>query len=269
MRCFSLRSRAIWRASVTVLLLAPSTADAQGTTTPPVVKVSAVQSPDGTLRRDPVQIVVTVESNQPLSGATLRLSAPAGLALREVGEATTKNGAPSSVLVTSLGTFAGSTSRSIMVDAASADLRQGSYRLLLDVLATDSTGRPRQQLAHDSITIAILPQIPTPIFLTIAMLAAVIGYALRIAVKVLSSVSPGQPLMEGNPKPGWLTQLVTLHYYRVDLAVTLVIAFFALLALIKDGHPPDSGATWYGAAGIGVGLGLLTNSELVTRLPKA
>jgi hypothetical protein len=40
-----------------------------------------------------------------------------------------------------------------------------------------------------------------------------------------------------------------------------------MLALIKNGHPHDSAAQWYGALIGGVALGLLTNSELITKIP--
>lgn len=50
--------------------------------------------------------------------------------------------------------------------------------------------------------------------------------------------------------------------------MTLLIGLFVLLYLLKDGHVPDSAAYWYGALVTGVGLGLLTNSELIVKLPR-
>ena len=59
---------------------------------------------------------------------------------------------------------------------------------------------------------------------------------------------------------------IMLVYYLVDFLVTLIIAFIVLATFIQGGRPPQSGATWYGALASGVGIGLFTNSELLTRL---
>jgi len=50
--------------------------------------------------------------------------------------------------------------------------------------------------------------------------------------------------------------------------VTAAIGFLALVALVQDGQPPQNATYWYTALAVGVGLGLLTNSELLTKLPR-
>ena len=70
----------------------------------------------------------------------------------------------------------------------------------------------------------------------------------------------------GAPDLGWVSTFIKTHYYLMDFLVTLILGFLALVALVKDNHAPDSGLYWYSALGLGFGIGLLTNSDLVTRL---
>lgn len=64
---------------------------------------------------------------------------------------------------------------------------------------------------------------------------------------------------------GPITRFVKDHYCQVDFAVTVALGAAALIALIKDGHPPESASAWYSALILGLGLGALTNSELITK----
>jgi hypothetical protein len=54
----------------------------------------------------------------------------------------------------------------------------------------------------------------------------------------------------------------------VDFLVTLALAFIVLATFVQGGRPPQAGATWYGALATGVGIGVFTNSDLLTRLKK-
>ena len=54
----------------------------------------------------------------------------------------------------------------------------------------------------------------------------------------------------------------------MDFLVTLALAFIVLATLVQGGRPPQAGTTWYGALASGVGIGLFTNSELLTRVRK-
>jgi hypothetical protein len=65
---------------------------------------------------------------------------------------------------------------------------------------------------------------------------------------------------------GPITGFVMRHYYTVDGTVTLVLGILALLGLSAHGRPPESTAWWGAALTLGVGLGLLTNSELITKV---
>lgn len=123
-------------------------------------------------------------------------------------------------------------------------------------------------LAQDDFDVEYTPTISLGRYLLVGLAGVLIGYAIRLLVKVLSTVPP--PALAPTPagSAGPVTTFVTRHYYAVDCAVTLTLGLLVLIFFIKDGHPPDAGIQWYGALGIGVGLGLLTNSELVTKLPR-
>lgn len=75
--------------------------------------------------------------------------------------------------------------------------------------------------------------------------------------------SRGPP--HGSRFASWLAGSA-LAYYLVDLALTLAIAFLALVALSREGHAPDAASTWQGAMILGFGLGLLTPSDLLGKV---
>jgi hypothetical protein len=111
-------------------------------------------------------------------------------------------------------------------------------------------------------------RLPISEYIWVGLLGVAIGYFVRLMVKTLGSVpapkpAPGDPVPEDGP----LTRFTRSHYYVVDGGVTLVLSLIVMLALIKNGRPPDSAAQWYGALIGGAALGLLTNSELITKIP--
>ena len=97
------------------------------------------------------------------------------------------------------------------------------------------------------------------------------GYLVRILTTVLKTIpvpSPAPPSGVSGVAAvdGPVTRFAKAHYYWVDLGVSLLLGFAALLYLIRDGHPPDSAAAWYGALLTGLGLGFLTNNDLMSRI---
>jgi len=121
-------------------------------------------------------------------------------------------------------------------------------------------------------TTAVLysPRLSYRAYLAVATIGVVVGYSLRLLVKVLATVPPPQaaPVGEGSSPPGALTRFVQAHYYAVDVGVTLALGFIALLYLGSTGRAPDVATHWPGAFTLGVGLGGLSNSELFSRLGK-
>jgi len=132
-----------------------------------------------------------------------------------------------------------------------------------------SAGGAEQQIIQ-LYPINYIPEVPLAAYFGFGLVGIFLGYWLRLFVKILSSTTPPQPapIAAGNPpaNPGPFTSFVMKHYYAVDLSVTIAIGFLILVSLIKDGNPPDNALAWYSAVAMGVGLGLLTNSELITKL---
>jgi hypothetical protein len=235
------------------------------------VKITSALIPDGTLRRAPAQLVVTTESAQPLTGATLKVTAPQGFAITSPGGAAAVDPSGSTVLSLPLGSFAGRISRTVNVHINEATA-PGQYQLLFDVIAAAVAGVPTTTLVHESIAVTAAPEQPILQYFGWGLLGIVIGYALRVAIKVQATITPPALVQEapasGQPtptKPHWIRVLITKYYYGVDMGVTVVLGGAAMVLLLKNGHLPDGGATWYGALVLGLGLGLLTNSDLITR----
>jgi hypothetical protein len=110
-------------------------------------------------------------------------------------------------------------------------------------------------------------------YFVLGVMGIALGYAARLVVDSLNALpKPVLPAMAvgapggGAPDLGWFSKFIRAHYYLMDFLVTLVLGFLALVALVKDNHAPDSGLYWYSAVGLGFGIGLLTNSDLITRL---
>ncbi len=240
----------------------------------PVVRITTSLSPDGPVYRSPVELVITVESSQPLTGARLLLAAPEGLklqALPDSAAAGTKPSTGGTHLLLPLHAFAGRTSRAIIVTPDVGKLRRATYRVLADVYAADSAGRPPLALAHEPIPIAVVPQIALASYLWLGLVGILIGYLIRLVIKVLGAVPAPLPAPPetNDPTTGPITRFVTRHYYFTDFTVTCVMGVLLMLLLLKDAHLPDNAGSWYGAMILGFSLGLLTNSDLVTkfRLP--
>lgn len=84
-------------------------------------------------------------------------------------------------------------------------------------------------------------------------------------VEILKTVpAPSADPPEGTVGP--ITRFVQQYHYLVDFGVTLAMGFIVMVALLTDGRPPEAGRMWPGALATGVGLGLLANSELITRI---
>ena len=121
------------------------------------------------------------------------------------------------------------------------------------------------------IPFVYIRRLPLKFYFLAGLTGFVLGYLLRLVTGVLKTVPaplPAPPIPDGggSSQDGRITAYVKKHYYRVDFFVCFTLAFAVLLYLIRDGHAPDSAATWYGAILTGVGLGFLTNNDLIGRI---
>jgi hypothetical protein len=210
--------------------------------------------PNGVLDHRQAQLYITIESPQELNNAVLDVHASTDFKI-----------SPSTITLPSVSR---SVIENVSVTLINPDLLAGDQALTV-TLSQPSDPATRKILVSKLIKFSYTPEISLWIFFFFAAVGVVIGYWVRLVVKVLGSIEPpsAAPVPPG-PQPGPITAFVKAHYYLVDFLVTLIIAFIVLATFIQGGRPPQSGATWYGALASGVGIGLFTNSELLTRLKK-
>lgn len=100
-------------------------------------------------------------------------------------------------------------------------------------------------------------------YLVYGVLGIVVGYIVRYLVNLLKKSTPKQRALAANDQP----TIPEEYFYLIDGAVTVVLGFLVLASMIKLGWPPEQACSWYGAVLVGVALGFLTNSDLMTKLP--
>jgi hypothetical protein len=146
------------------------------------------------------------------------------------------------------------------------DVPSGEYSLLAHAVAQPSGSGPA--LATDQVVaITYTKRLAVKYYFLLGAIGFVIGYSLRILTAVLKKVPAPNPAPEdGSAADGPVTVFVKEHYYSVDFFVSLVLALVVLLYLMKEGHPPDSAIVWSGALLTGIGLGFLTNNDLLARI---
>jgi len=138
-----------------------------------------------------------------------------------------------------------------------------SGRLNFTAALSDKSG----QVASSTIAVEYESGIALSFYFAIGSLGIALGYLVRIVIDTLGSLpKPPAMALPDAPTPGPLGRFISVHYYLVDFMVSLLLGFAALVALVKEGHPPETGSAWYSALVLGLGLGLFTNSDLITRL---
>jgi hypothetical protein len=149
------------------------------------------------------------------------------------------------------------------------DVSTSEYSILAHATALASGNGPPFAV-DQAITFNYTRRLAVKAYFILGMAGFILGYFLRIITGVLKKIPPPAPAISGggagNGQDGPVTAFVKRHYYMVDLVVSLVLAFVVLLYLMKEGHPPDSASVWSGALLIGVGLGFLTNNDLLARI---
>jgi hypothetical protein len=198
-------------------------------------------------------LTVTVNCPTATQDETLLVSPPPGFTV-----------SPSTV---QLGSAAGTKVRQFVVQTPHTYVPAANWSFL--ILLTDKNG----DLASSSYPFQYGSGICLTVYFLLGVLGIGIGYIARLVVDTLNALpkpvlKTAPTITQGQvvPTPGKITGFIKDHYYSMDFLVTLVLGFLALVALVKDNHAPDTGLYWYSALGLGFGIGLLTNSDLITRL---
>lgn len=208
--------------------------------------------PQQIVNDQPIQVIATIDSPNELAGATLELTPPPGFRFDQASF--------------TLPTF----SRRLVQSAIlrpQAPGPSGERPIVARLMTKASTG---STVAHASqiAKLAFVAEISLAVYLGVATIGVGLGYLLRLLIKVLTTVQPppAAPVAGGEAATGPITRFVQRHYYWVDFLVTVGLGVVVLVWLSHDGRPPQTVAVWPKALATGVGLGLLTNSELLTKL---
>lgn len=223
---------------------------------PPKITLQAM--PTKIVDGAPAQLAVTIEVQGTLQNVVLKVSPPPGFQADRNSLA--------------LATLSGKSTLLFSIRRSNSQPASGGL-LLVSLEIPQGSGKEPQQIASESLKLDYAPEISVSYFVWLGLFGVALGYCLRLLLKVLQSIPPDQvpapaPVagQQLPPPPGPVTLFVKKYYYLTDFLVTLALGFLALVALTKAGHPPETGNLWYTALAAGVGIGLLTNSELLTRI---
>jgi hypothetical protein len=233
-----------------VLIMGAIAASAQQQT----VLIKAHLEPAEVVNGETAQLTVEMQAAQTANNLRMEITAPPGFRITQGG----------SVKVPA---FQGNyTLTPFLVERADAQATVGAHTLLVRVFTGEGTANIAT--VDTSIPFSYVSRISIPAYFLLGGLGILIGYALRVLIKVLQTVPAPAPApqQQQGAAVGPVTAFVQNHYYLVDCGVTLTIGLLSLALLLKNNHVPDSGLYWYSALGAGVALGLLTNSELLSKL---
>ena len=226
-----------------------STAAAQ---TPPTYSIQMRLVPKNVYGTIPSQLLVTTKGG-PLGGMKLSLRATHGFRVNP----------PNVVWAADEAHTAYVTSADLDAAAVTAPPPTGS---VIASLSRVENGVDKT-IATEMLDFDYQPAITVSRYLLIAAIGVVVGFFVRMLLNALAEVqSTANLALAATPTPAGLRKFVLEHYTLVNFFVTLVLGILVLLSLMKDGRPPSNAPYWYSALIIGVGLGLLTNSELLTRV---
>ncbi len=218
----------------------------------PSITITGKYVPSRLYGHEITQLLVTIRSDVPMQSATLALDGIGGFRVTPAR-------------------FRLPDTNKGRVTVAANVARAGRDQLATEgavvaTLETDSSGQ-KSVLDTEVLSFEAAPGMSVIAFLVYGVIGIVFGYVARLLIKALSDVTPAQTLaLAAQPAPAGLREFVLKHYYWVDFAVTVLIGFIVLASLAKDGHPPAGAGFWNTAFVSGVALGLLTNSDLLTRI---
>jgi hypothetical protein len=139
---------------------------------------------------------------------------------------------------------------------------EGSKTVRAQLVRT--TPSPITVVTSGSVSFDYVHRIEVWRYFLLGGLGIVVGYLVRIVMQIQKDIGPPHnPLTAEEEKDGPITLFVKEHYYWVDFAVAETLGLLSMLLLLKNDHVPDTSAHWYEALALGVGLGLLANTDLV------
>jgi len=246
-----------------------TTADNNGQTVAPAppTAISGTFTPASFKGSEEAIFDLVVRSPQ-LAGTTIVLSAPSGFHLEPQ-----RFPVPVS--------FSGSEYRNLVKVSRTGD-GPGRGRSLIVRLQKGGSTDFDPPLAIQPVTFDYAPLLGVSRYLIVGLIGIIFGYLARAATKLLSSTKPPDhqiaskhlqqlrdtALANKAPQdaPSAVHVAVFRYWYAVDFTVTVLLGGLVLVATMKDGLPPVTASYWHTALTAGFALGLLTNSELLTRV---
>lgn len=231
-------------------------ASAWAQTSSPSLKLQLV--PKNVVDKYPTELLITVEAPTRID-AQVRVTMPPGF------EAVPKS--------FSLSGFSGKVIETATLRGTGERVLAGERPILVELTgAAPAGGGTAPVLASESLSFEFAPEIPLWFYLVVGTAGVMLGYGARYLVNLLKAVGPPplsdsekQALTDSGRKTKW-PEWARRHYYLLDFAVTLALGFAVLVVMASGGRPPQAATLWPGALTTGFGLGLLANSELLTRI---
>jgi len=210
--------------------------------------------PSALTNQQPSELIMTVESDTQVKDASLVITAPPCVSSN------------SSSLT--LPVFSHKLIRTAVITGEKCEASGQKMPIIVELR---ESGASPQVLASQSFTFTYATELALATYLLLGCVGITIGYWLRLLVNTLATTKPtaaGAVQAADVEPPEGLKNFVKRHLLLTDFLVTLLLGILALLYLSHSGRPPDAAAQWPGALTLGGSLGVLTNSELFTRLGK-
>jgi hypothetical protein len=142
------------------------------------------------------------------------------------------------------------------------------------VIVVEASNKDGARVAGKSLTISVTPLIDFSSFVTWGAIGVALGFLAKYLIELMkwaSSETPAQTATAGpggSPKPSPDQLFFARKYYWLfDFMVTLILGVSALVLSAKGNLPPDLASSPWHAMVFGAALGLLSNSQLISRLP--
>ena len=212
--------------------------------------------PANLANQQPGELIMTIESDAQLSNVSLAITVPPCISSN-----------PPSV---TLPVFSRKVVRTAVIIGHECESSGQKMPIIVEL---KQGGASPQVLASQTLTFTYAKELTLLVYLILGCVGVIVGYWLRLLVKTLAVVSAtaedSKKLSAAEVRPPEeLKKFVFRYPVLTDFLVTLLLGILAMLYLAHSGKPPDAAIQWPGAVTLGASLGVLTNSELFTRLGK-
>ncbi|HYC58657.1 MAG TPA: hypothetical protein VEK79_03745 [Thermoanaerobaculia bacterium] len=150
------------------------------------------------------------------------------------------------------------------------------------ILSTESSSNPARRgdpISTTYFSFTYVPLVTLRLYFLLGVLGIAIGYFVRAAKKLLDSTQPAPHRValaqaqairaagaDNVVPPSTPQTLFWKYWYLLDFGVTVILGIVVLITLMQNGLPPTTAGYPVNAFAIGFGIGLLTNTEIITKV---